>query len=232
MIRYNPGVGPFPQNWLSIDNGPLVVNEIEQQQITLFNNYYKAEDEERQKEIDETLNHNLCNINIDKIVILTEDATPQRDLEIIKLDHRPTYSDFFEIAHKYSGIKIIANSDIYFDESLKLIKNADLTNIVLCITRWDWVRDRFVEILNYGSNDTWVFTDVKINANWTMGRLGCDSLVAMALHKVGYKLYNPAMVLKTYHNHKSNLRTSDCGKPPFALDSDKVAGVKFTGIIK
>ena len=104
----------------------------------LFINYYIDKNQDRAKEIDECLKKNIKNPLIDKIIIVTEENVTDellnnlnKKIKIIQVNSRPTYVDFFNYANEissYGDIAIVANSDIYFDETLKYLDIVNFKN--------------------------------------------------------------------------------------------------------
>jgi len=93
--------------------------------IRLVTSYYKDENEERQKEIDECLSFNLNNPHIDEILLLCESlpSIPHPKLKIIE-SNRPTFKDFLSQINKITGeedINILSN-DIFLDNKRLEIK--------------------------------------------------------------------------------------------------------------
>ena len=88
--------------------------------MNLFINYYNAGS--RQDEIDYCLKKNLENPLIKRVVALmvkgVTEMVEHPKLTIIYIEDRPTYQRFFNETRKYEGVNIIANSDIFFDETL------------------------------------------------------------------------------------------------------------------
>jgi hypothetical protein len=94
------------------------------------------------------------------------------------------------LAHElYPGWKIIlTNADIYFNETLNLLKDYDLTNKLLAITRWQVKPDGTVtpyvgkdKTPTMCSQDTWIFsTPIHISEHYNIaiGSVHGDNLLA------------------------------------------------------
>jgi len=163
--------------------------------INLFINYFNHPNPIRQSEIKECLSKNLKNPN----------------LTIYIIDGRPNYCDFFkkinEITTK-NDINIIANADIYFDKTIKLVKNIK-ENECYALCRWNVLKNRDVVFYNHiDSQDVWIFRG-KIkevhNADFPLGKMGCDNAIADRLSNAGYTMLSPSEQIKTYHLHLSNI---------------------------
>ena len=151
-------------------------------------------------------------------------------LTIHDIQPRPTYNDYFKvICHKIGkgyfsndDIFLIANSDIYFDETL-LLANQIKHGEVYALTRYDIKRGQARFFDRPDSQDVWIFRG-GINpiegADFHLGVGGCDNRIAYLLNKAGYKVTNPSLSIKTYHLHESGIRTFDYKKhkvvpPPY-----------------
>ncbi len=143
----------------------------------------------------------------------------EQNIRVSLINGRASYRDFFNLANKcYPDQAIIlANADIYFNHTLYGLKNFDLTNMFLPITRWNMYADGTREVTkNYftkkddpGSHDTWIFkTPICIPGSECikMGIMGCDGSIAYLADKAGYTLLNPCYSIETLHLHQSPVR--------------------------
>lgn len=182
--------------------------------IRLLVNTYKSDSQARQVELDICLEKNM--------------ALPF--LTVHDIQPRPTFNDYFNsIFMQYSygkfeldDIFVIANSDIYFDETLLLANNIKHGE-VYALTRYDIKRGQARFFDRPDSQDVWIFRG-GINpidgADFHLGVGGCDNRIAYLLNKAGYKVTNPSLSIKTYHLHESGIRTFDYKKhkvvpPPY-----------------
>ena len=195
--------------------------------ISLYVNHYNAGDEKRQAEIDECLRKNLDNPLIDRVVILVQ-STPEKrkDLQSAKAiwreidcsgkpEQRPSFRDFFDCINQFTTsadeIQIVAHSDVYFDDSLSLIRELNLELICLALTRWEMnKKGEFHPHLWDTSQDAWIFqgyirplgdTDFPIGAPGAEGRLTWE------LRHADYKVVNPSLDVQARHLHASGIRT-------------------------
>lgn len=176
--------------------------------MVLLINWYIDPNPARQAELQECLERNLENMYIDRIVVLTEPDTPlMKNGRIIRVPFtgRPTYTDFFNAGNKYEGVKVVANSDIYFDDSI-VYAGEVMPGQVFALCRWD-VTPKGVKFLNnINSQDVWVWRDqVKVTTSMTLGRWGCDNHIAGLLHSEGYAVLSPSLTIKAYHLHNSGV---------------------------
>ena len=183
---------------------------------------YRTQDYSRNTELDFVLHKNILLNIFDKIILFCDyecfPTLSDERIEIIEVTKRPTYLDFFTKGNEYSNdIVIVANSDIFFDETInlsdKFIKNR---KNVLALTRYEYVRsgDYYSDIMIMGcdSQDSWIYLSplniIDMDIDFGLGIPGCDNRVAYELSKK-YEVKNPSYSIKTYHLHESGFRTYD-----------------------
>lgn len=181
---------------ISNDNINNVKNEISDCKIRLFYNYYKDKDHKRRKEIDFCLEKNINN--------------PLFDIIILESETNPTFNFYIEKINKLSkenDINIICNSDIFFDKTIELIKNIKEKDFY-ALSRYDWDNNLATFSNQSNSQDVWIFKGraENINADFQLGKPGCDNRIAFEFKKAGYNVTNPSKSIKTYHVHSSNIR--------------------------
>ena len=175
--------------------------------ITLLVNYYKNID--RQAEIDYCLNKNIENNLIDKIIVFHNNIeVPKNDkIKSVSTDQNiMSFTDFFNYGNNIEGIKIIANSDIYFNDTLSncnRIKNND----IYALSRWEYVKGNLELTENEYSQDCWIWKDkIFVNVYFGLGIPGCDNVLAYTLKDLGYNIINPALTIQSFHHHYSKVR--------------------------
>jgi hypothetical protein len=183
----------------------------------LISTYYKASEPEREYENIQCLINNLNHPLILKVhLFLQGNDLPlvSNDEKLIFIHHskRPTFQDLFDYGNNLNpkSIRVVANSDIYFDETLKLAHFALTSLDVLALTRWDLQKDGNLEFYNnFKSQDVWIFKKfIKSDiGKFHIGRHGCDNRLVYEFKKAGYKIDNPSFSLRTIHLHQSALRT-------------------------
>lgn len=179
-------------------------------QVNLFINYFQCGDNERQKEYDFCFQSNQDNPLINRI---------------INFDNRLKYDDFFEATQDYpDDINILANSDIYFNETIKNVLNIR-DNECYAITRSELKAEKvvpFEEMNTYNkeakarfSQDVWVFKGAvkRVRANFHLGMRGCDNRVAHEISMAGYKVINPCYTIECIHKHKEEVRNYTITEP-------------------
>jgi hypothetical protein len=200
-------------------------------QYNLFLTYFKSNNLVRDNEILDTLYKNIGLNIFNNITVLTENEESTIGLKplssiinIIQINKRPTYQDFFNLSNlnfkKVTDINILANSDIIFTKSIKLINSKTIKSTFICLTRYEldgkifWPKIPLekggAEVFHdYStSQDAWIW----IGKNWLnkcnffLGIPGCDNKIAYEAYIQEYKILNPSLDIITYHNHKSNIR--------------------------
>jgi len=207
------------------DNQNYQKVSIKEAKITLFMPYYKAKHQERQDELVYCLKKNIECDEIDKIVLMIDDDhVPEIrhcKIEIVKIAARPTYLDWVELTETNGRdrISILANSDIYFDESIGRIREIFDANPhgFVALTRYEkeGTNQRLHENPHW-SQDVWaVFGEhnfTKSFKNYLKIPLGvprCDNKIAYSFAIHGAKVYNPCHYIKTVHVQESQLRYYD-----------------------
>lgn len=166
--------------------------------VCLFINKFNHPDPERQNELDYCLKKNEDNEHIHEIYTIT--------------GGRAKFNDFFNaICPKCPDtINIIANSDIYFDDTIEKVQSIKPREL-WALTRWE-VKDNtpvFFEKFHNGalakhSQDVWIFRGrPNVNCSFYIGQPGCDNRITMAFKESGFKVSNPSLSIKAVHVHKS-----------------------------
>lgn len=191
--------------------------------IHLLIDYYIPSMKERQKELDFCYIDNINNPNFDKVHIFHEDVPPQINDRVIlnKLTSRNTYFNYFKYAKNNipkGDIIVLANSDIYFDDSISKTKQFDLDKYILALTRWssngteDGNRIENGNIVyyknHYCSQDVWIWKNPlnlfeQVDCKFGMGVLGCDNKIAHSFSEMKYEVINPCLDIIAYHYHQT-----------------------------
>lgn len=185
--------------------------------VNLILQYYRTLDLSRQAEIDSCLRHNLQNELITFIHILTEEdfdfttfPNYKRVIQMV-IGERLTFNRAFQYANDYDpdgeSIWILANADIWFDETLSALADSVLYKVVFALTRHEIQKDGSLAMMApefaHGSQDAWVFkTPLPVNimyASFFLGIPGCDNRIAYEFIKAGYKVINPSLVIVIHH---------------------------------
>jgi hypothetical protein len=197
--------------------------------IYVFLQYYVDPVRARHREIESCLKLNSENPVIDKVILLNERMYKHKDLgglnstkvQQINISKRLMYSDVFHYVNenKLKGYIIIANSDIFFDETLEKIKYSTLhtDRQMMALLRYEYdPTNKYNSKLfgpRYDSQDTWIFhtnhfiepREEKLFA-FNLGKPGCDNKLVYLMNVLNIEVVNDPATIKTYHYHKSNIR--------------------------
>ena len=188
--------------------------------------YYHPADPRRRKEIDECLRRNSESKRIEKIVLLNESSMKLDDsIEERVIGHRITYADVIKAAATFPPDVVIAfaNADICIDDkSWRSLWDVSLENKFLALLRYDVPASGKTEeavleaVPRSDSQDTWVIRvkDILDRGAETIaktidipfGEPGCDNAVALEMLKHRFTVVNPALTMKTWHFHATNIR--------------------------
>jgi hypothetical protein len=167
----------------------------------LLTAYYPDANPARRAEFVDCLARNAANEWLDAVHVFLEDgARPELidpKLHLVEHGRRATYGDLFAYANAHlSGCRVaIANADIYFDASLARLEAVDLSETLLCVSRWDIHRDGTVSLFEHGeSQDAWIFDSPirKFLCDFPLGVPGCDNRLAWEAGAAGLAVHNPA----------------------------------------
>jgi hypothetical protein len=174
--------------------------------MRLIVNYFKANTANRQAEIDNCLINNFK--VFEDIEVIVDDYSCKLPININPkyIHYRPTFDVLFSYA-KAGKWNVFCNSDIYFDETIHLIKHYNIVTF-FALSRWD-VNGNSTDLLNSrDAQDSWAFfgeSRIK-NAKFYQGVPGCDNKLAYLAEDSGYDVVNPAKTIKSYHLHESKAR--------------------------
>jgi len=181
--------------------------------IFLYTTSYNEKNLDRRSELEKAIRINSNLRAISKIIVFNEgdniaNFAPNKIKEIF-IDKRPTYSDFINYINANSNtddIHIIANTDIYFDKNIEVLRRVNLKNTCLALSRWDTTNTIKPKLYNQNdSQDVWIFKGpikTTLKADFPLGVPRCDNRLLYELQEVGYKVLNPAFSIKSFHVHK------------------------------
>ncbi len=104
--------------------------------------------------------------------------------------------------------ELIRAIEFFFDDTLANAVKLK-TNEVYCLSRWDIKENLEIQLHNNPkSQDAWIFKCKLTNdiGKYYMGILGCDNRFASELSKSKLSLINPALDVKAFHIHISQIR--------------------------
>ncbi len=200
----------------------------------LLTPYYTSTESARNLENAFCLEQNILNPQIQRIYLFLEQpdgpdlsnfpAGLQDKVVLVPIGRRPFFSDLFSYANALDeeGIKIIANSDVFFDGTLALVESCLSKYDVLALTRWDLKGEGSLEFYNsFKSQDCWIFRkQIPVETGrFYIGYPGCDNRLLYEFRKRRLTFYNPSLSIKAIHVHQSQLRgyqknTGDKQVPP------------------
>lgn len=188
--------------------------------INLYLHYFKHSKPERRKELDYCVKKNISNPLIDKIYLLLENGKDvqmwmQNDkVVIVDINKRMYFKDIFEYSNSVENndVNIFCNLDIFFDNTLSILKDKNLDNTFLALTRWNIdTNTKKANLFNVScSQDTWIWKgkiDLQVvDTELGIGQPGCDNTICGEFHNNGYLVLNPCLDVKTYHLHQETSR--------------------------
>ena len=198
----------------------------------LIQQFYIDKNISRHDENKFCLRKNVENMHIDEIILLNEREYNVNELGIksdkiqqIIIKDRLTYSAAYKWAqdNHIDGYAILANSDIFFDNTLNNVKMSNLHNEkkTFALLRYEY-HNHYKTYLNkcqlFGprpdSQDVWIWhtrwklSDKQLKLmNFCLGIPGCDNKIIYILHTLGFICYNEPEWIRSYHYHTSQSRT-------------------------
>ena len=216
-------------------------------ELWFLTQYYRPDKGRREREIKKCLEMNLKCSFVDKIILLNEadfskqfPSDPSNKIKQVVIGKRLTYSavlQWFQENAPANTICVFANSDIFLDDSWKLLWSVDLRDKFLSLLRYDVQEDGSTKLFGPrpDSQDTWVFLSESLKTrrfdwkdfDFPFGKAGCDNAINVEMLRKKFLILNPAYSIKTYHLHTSAIRTYD---PTDVVDKPMYFYVEPTGI--
>lgn len=205
------------------------------EKFILITSLYHEKNEVRRNEYKRCLSKNLVHPLIEEIVIFFDTKNPDPSNNLLQyiqnssvrieyIEGRPRFKCLCEYANQeYPDRKIIiANADIYFNETLSSIRTVGLEDMFIALTRWDEDKTgKLREFNNEYSQDVWIFKTPVRTLCITEAELGtwtCDAKIGKSIYEAGYKIINPSKEVKSCHVHSSNIRNYTVPKPGAASE--------------
>lgn len=179
--------------------------------VRLFTYWPSWSSKERTEEFEACLATNLENPLIDEITVLVDKPLQLDDFysNVVWVaigKKEPTYDMIIAMANAEASendVTIIANGDIFFDDSLAKIRSLTHDKC-FALSRWNLNSSGEIELYDrIDSQDCWIFRG-KIDGivgNFPVGALGCDNRIAYEIEKAGYIITNPCKSIVTTHVH-------------------------------
>lgn len=218
--------------------------------LWLITQYYNPAQAKRRREVVACLQANLANPLVDRVILLNESAglaAAHPKITEVVIGHRLTYADVLRwiAAQEVDAIVAFANADIFLDtDTTKLLWSVDLADKFLALLRWEVTgTDEAARAAAklFGprpdSQDTWVVDAASVRRAFPdgvppsfeipFGKGGCDNAITVEMLRKKFQVANPAVNLRTFHYHSSQLRTYD---PKDIVDRPAYMYVEPTGI--
>jgi hypothetical protein len=174
--------------------------------LTLIQPWFNSPNPVRARELLFCLKKNLEHPLIGKVILLSE-HTPPIEHEKLYMALIKRRASFYEAINLTDGLVVVANTDIYFDETLELALNIKEKECY-ALSRYDIIKGEKKLYARCDSQDAWIFNNPKLKVgNYQFGMPGCDNRLAYEINQSGYKIYNPCLDIHAIHEHKSNIRT-------------------------
>ncbi len=200
--------------------------------INLITTFYLDSLPARQEELRDCLHRNINNPCISHLYVLLEEGADNEPLlsspKVTSLPvpkGRQTYADLVAVANKYclGGIVILANSDIFFDQTITVLSTIDMTDTLFVLTRKDLRQDRAARwSFHQISSDAWAMRapisteGLKIE----LGKMGCESLFVGRMFRAGYAVKNISLDVACYHLHTTEKRNYNSETDRYAEESE------------
>ena len=215
--------------------------------IYLIYQFFVSPNPTRHAEIQHCLRKNVANPHIHHIILLNERIYTEDELGIVSpkiIQHtigtRMLYSDVYRHCRgKYAGYWVVINSDIFFDDTLAILRKTDMhiTRKMWALMRWNLpdayvpdVNETLPTVLDTPSGDTqdcWIFhsnhvvdTRALPLMDFGFGVPGCDNKMVYIAHVIGFDVVNAPNTIRSYHYHTSNHRNYTNANripPPYAI---------------
>lgn len=213
--------------------GITLHNDLRPTNLWLFTQFFKHSNKKRFQEIKECLRKNLECSSIDSIILLNEkdlsnewSSLPNSNkIKQVIIGKRLTYYSFLKYVYDqvpHNILTVLCNADIYCnDTSIKNLWKIKMEDRMLGLLRWDDTGNGPSNSTIFGpradSQDTWIFLSDSIkhrlwnesDFNFQLGQPGCDNAFLGKLLRYRFLLSNPALTLKTFHLHNTNIRNYD-----------------------
>lgn len=138
-------------------------------------------------------------------------AIRDRPVRVKTYSTRPTMAELVQLAsEEYAGRPVIlSNADIYFDETLRFLPSIDLSDSMLCLTRWEGGPGVSSAVTRVpGCYDTWIFRAPAppFEADYPLGTFRCDGRFVHEAERAGLHAINPSLTIRAFHDHASSIR--------------------------
>lgn len=200
--------------------------------MILLSQWYEPKTESRIRELAEIRSCNESLRAFDRVVYV--DGS----------ERKWSYADFFRMAeNEYQGeVVVVANTDIAFDDSIRLLHKECKPNRLVTLTRWEppFACPRMLGHFAYGrffsgTQDAWCFVGGELpemQLEVPLGVVGCDQIVAGWAASRGCEVTNPSMSIVTRHaagDHHPPGTPVSFGL--YGYPEMTIAGVRHSGLV-
>jgi len=160
------------------------------------------------------------------MVVLAEPGVtpPVNPFTIFATTSRPQVKEYIEaigmISHD-EDINIITNTDCFLAEEDTTRVFALPSNAAYCLSRveiksidpirQDWWKNRYTRHKHpMDTQDCWIVRGMPSQGmalEFPLGAPGCDNRIAFELQQAGYRIINPASIIRLYHYHRDRKRS-------------------------
>jgi hypothetical protein len=192
--------------------------------ITVFTPYFAARTPERQAELDLCLHMNLQCDAVTRLVLLVDDGhqppMTHPKLTVRATSGRPSYLQWIELSAELppGGVSILANTDIYFDDSLSRVhETLAVPHRFIALSRFEKLGTEFKpHPTPCWSQDVWgLRTGQPLPApllkalDIPLGVPRCDNKIAYLFAVHGWTVHNPMAFVRSVHVHETQQRSYD-----------------------
>lgn len=203
---------------LRLSHGPHAAD------ITVFTPYFEARTPERQAELDLCLQMNLQCDAVTRLVLLVDDGhqppMTHPKLTVRAMPARPSYLQWIELSAELppGGVSILANTDIYFDDSLRRVhETLAAPQRFIALSRFEKLGTEFKpHPTPRWSQDVWgLRTGQALPApmlkalDVPLGVPRCDNKIAYLFAVHGWTVHNPMAFVRSVHVHETQQRNYD-----------------------
>lgn len=201
-------------------------------EIILITQFFISKDKKRQNELITSLQVNVANPFINKIILLNEREYTKEELgsssdkiKQIVISKRLSFRDVFEIVEKekLNGYIVLSNLDIFFDKTINIIKKTGISHkkMFFSLLRYEYYPGMKFEKMKLfyhysDSQDTWIWhSNFNLNEkernvlDFQLGIPGCDNTITYMAMVLGFEVINDPVLIKSYHNHITKVRNYD-----------------------
>ena len=198
--------------------------------IYLITQFYIAKNKDRNEENKFCLKKNTkifdeIHLLNERIYTREELGLTEEEMENVKqfnIGKRIYFSDWLSHSKNIFGFSVLANTDIFFDESIYHLRKSILPYHKCCesLLRREYNIETDLKNCKFDrgfykfgqSQDCWIihtnFVPEKIEIfNFNLGIIGCDTHFNYLMCKQGYLIFNSCLKLKIYHYHSTKFRT-------------------------